>query len=494
MTTEMVRLNTAPLEFTDEQRKMIRDAFANGASEQEFSVLMEVAKARRLNPLMRQIHFVSRWDSQRSRNVWATQVSIDGLRAIAERTGIYAGQDEAEFIESPDGAIKCCKVRVYRKDWGDRAAVGVAYWSEYVQTYRDKSSGKDVTAPMWRKMPHVMIAKCAEAIALRKAFPEDMSGLYTPDEMGQADNERVVDTTAETVVEARPVSAPQRRVTYPAPVASSPTMPVSAADPVRAALADVSSEQPASLRSLAATVSAEPADDDATRAAGERATLRLALLEQVSRCKASGAVVDVWIASKTERKALTTADVEVVRTACVTRVKELQRTTAEAAETWLRKAIAERTAPTPPDDGTNGPTKPRNGRDTTATGNGAANDSAAADGNGGRSDPPAAPVSGSHASTPNRPADSTARVSRRSSGGSGSGPTLYSSPVGRSNPAAAAGVRLERRQVSVAELRDAPAAWLASSIRGVKPIATLDGVALGRDERLDARLAEWAGF
>ena len=60
--------------------------------------------------------------------------------------------------------------------------------------------------------------------------------------------------------------------------------------------------------------------------------------------------------------------------------------------------------------------------------------------------------------------------------------------------AAAAGVRLERRQVSVAEVRDAPAAWQASSIRGVKPIATLDGVALGRDERLDARLAEWAGF
>ena len=377
MTTEMVRLTVAPLEFTDEQRKMIRDAFANGASEQEFGVLMEVAKARRLNPLMRQIHFVSRWDSQKSRNVWATQVSIDGLRAIAERTGIYAGQDEPEFVESTDGAIKCCKVRVYRKDWGDRAAVGVAYWNEYVQTYREKSSGKEVVTPMWRKMPHVMIAKCAEAIALRKAFPEDMSGLYTPDEMGQAENDRVVDTTAETVVDTHPVASTQRRVTYPAPVASSPTMPVPAADPMRAALADVSSEQPASLRSLAATVDAEPAADDATRAAGERATLRLALLEQVSRCKTPGAVADLWVASKTERDTLTEDDVKVVWKASVNRVKEHQRSTDAGAKSWLKKAVAERT---PPDDGTNGPTKPRNGRSADATGNGAANDSARADG------------------------------------------------------------------------------------------------------------------
>jgi phage recombination protein Bet len=214
MTTEMVvRSAVEPLAFTEEQRKMIRDTFANGAADAEFAVLMEVAKARRLNPLLRQVHFVARWDSQKSRSVWAVQVSIDGLRAIAERTGLYAGQDDPEFVENPDGSIKLCKVRVYRKDW-PRPAVGTAFWEEYVQTRRDKATSKMVTTEMWRRMPHVMIAKCAESLALRKAFPEDMSGLYTGEEMGQAAND-----DEEVEVKAAPPPAPPVRPALEAPAA-----------------------------------------------------------------------------------------------------------------------------------------------------------------------------------------------------------------------------------------------------------------------------------
>jgi hypothetical protein len=106
------------------------------------------------------------------------------LRAIAERTGKYDGQDEPEYERDKDGLIIACKVRVYRKDWS-RPAVGVAYWSEYVQTKKDGSPTK-----FWADMPHVMIAKCAEAIAMRKAFPEDMGGLYVDEEMQQSDNGR----------------------------------------------------------------------------------------------------------------------------------------------------------------------------------------------------------------------------------------------------------------------------------------------------------------
>lgn len=173
---------SGPLEFTQEQRSMIRDTYANGANEKEFQVLLEVAKLRRLNPLLRQIHFVKRWNGQLRRDVWSAQVSVDGLRAIAERTGKYDGQDEAEFGPMVDGYPEWARVKVYRKDW-QRPAVGTAYWSEYVQ--RSKEGGP---TRFWKEMPRVMLAKCAEAIAMRKAFPEDMGGLYTEEEMQQAEN------------------------------------------------------------------------------------------------------------------------------------------------------------------------------------------------------------------------------------------------------------------------------------------------------------------
>lgn len=174
----------AQLEFTPQQRAMIRDTYANGATEKEFQVLLEVAKLRRLNPLLRQIHFVKRWNGQLKRDVWSAQVSVDGLRAIAERTGKYDGQDEPEYECDDKGKLVSCRVKVYRKDWS-RPAVGVAYWSEYVQTNRDGAPTK-----FWSDMPRVMLAKCAEAIAMRKAFPEDMGGLYTDEEMQQTENER----------------------------------------------------------------------------------------------------------------------------------------------------------------------------------------------------------------------------------------------------------------------------------------------------------------
>lgn len=182
--TQLTIGGTQPI-FTDAQEQLIRDVFIGGASKQEAAVLLEVARTRRLNPLLKQIHFVKRWDSQKQKEVWASQVSIDGLRAIAERTGKYDGQDEAEFGPiSQRGYPEWARVRVYRKDWS-RPAVGTAYWDEYVQTKK----GGEVTR-FWSTMPRVMLAKCAESIAMRKAFPEDMSGLYTPEEMGQSENDR----------------------------------------------------------------------------------------------------------------------------------------------------------------------------------------------------------------------------------------------------------------------------------------------------------------
>lgn len=172
--------------FNAEQLQMIRTSFLNGASDMEAGVLLELARLRRLNPITRQIHFVRRWDSQKRAEIWAAQVGIDGFRAIAERTGLYDGQDEAEFEYDPKGGLKLARVRVYRKDWS-RPAVGVAHYSEYVQLTKE---GKPTH--MWASKQHVMLGKCAEAIALRKAFPEDTSGLYAPEELPESETPRTV--------------------------------------------------------------------------------------------------------------------------------------------------------------------------------------------------------------------------------------------------------------------------------------------------------------
>lgn len=175
---QLARVESVPLDFSKEQQALLRDSFANGASESEFRVLLEVAKARRLNPFTRQIHFVKRWDGEKRREVWSCQVGIDGFRAIAQRTGLYDGQDEPVFEYGGDKLPIKCTVSVYRKDWR-RPSVGVAYFSEYAQTKREGGLTR-----MWAEKPHIMISKCAEALALRKAFPEDLSGLYAPEEMG----------------------------------------------------------------------------------------------------------------------------------------------------------------------------------------------------------------------------------------------------------------------------------------------------------------------
>jgi phage recombination protein Bet len=348
MTSDNGLTRTDGLVFDDAQRQIIRDSFANGASDQEFALLMEVARSRRLNPLMRQIHFVKRWDSGKGREVWSVQVSIDGLRAVAERTGLYAGQDEPEFVEEPDGTLKLCKVRVYRKDW-PRPAVGVAHWSEYVQTIRDRATGKERPAAMWARMPHVMLAKCAESLALRKAFPEDASGLYTTEEMGQAERDLpdLEVYTEQPPRQALPAAHPQLVSTTVAPAAQR-----------------------------------EPGEDDdapAPAAAQHSDVVPLAAFEAaLAHVNLPTDAVVVWLSHRAALAPLDASLREGAWKALCDRTETVGKM--KNAKAWLKKAISEEDArraapaadPTRPDDDPTpgGPQGPRGGRRPTASAEG----------------------------------------------------------------------------------------------------------------------------
>jgi hypothetical protein len=125
------------------------------------------------------------------------------LRAIAERTGRYDGQDEPEFEFDKNGFPVSCKVRVYRKDIS-RPFVGVAYFREYAQTKKDGS-----LTNMWGSKPRIMVAKCAEALAFRKGFPEDTAGLYIAEEEGDEKEERELNATPAQSKPSVSVSRPE---------------------------------------------------------------------------------------------------------------------------------------------------------------------------------------------------------------------------------------------------------------------------------------------
>lgn len=174
-----------------EQVKLVKDTVCRGATDNELALFLYTAKQTGLDPLRRQIHAVKRWDSQLNREVMSIQTGIDGYRLLAERTGAYAPGPEPTFKYDSDGKVISATAYVKKLVAGQWFDVGAtALYSEYVGRKKDGSPNQ-----FWATKPHVMLGKCAEALALRRAFPDALAGVYSDDEMQQAENLPIVPKT-----------------------------------------------------------------------------------------------------------------------------------------------------------------------------------------------------------------------------------------------------------------------------------------------------------
>lgn len=180
------------LRFSGDQLELLKATVAKGTTDEQFALFCEVAQRTGLNPFAKQIYAVLRNTKQGDKWVptMTIQTGVDGYRLIAQRTGEYAGQRGPQWC-GEDGDWRdvwlskqppaAARVGVYRTGFME-PVWGVATMQSYLQTDRE---GRPMG--LWKTMPDVMIAKCAEVLALRKAFPQELSGLYADAEMDQAD-------------------------------------------------------------------------------------------------------------------------------------------------------------------------------------------------------------------------------------------------------------------------------------------------------------------
>lgn len=167
--------------LSNDDYELLRRQKCANMSDDQFAVFRHAIERFRLDPFASQIYATVR--TSRGKESVVIQTGIDGYRLIADRTGLYAGNDDPVF----DNENKPTKatVSVYKIVGGQRCPfTATARWDQY---FPGEAQGM-----MWKRMPHLMLGKCSEALALRKAFPAELAGLYTTEEMQQANLDQPV--------------------------------------------------------------------------------------------------------------------------------------------------------------------------------------------------------------------------------------------------------------------------------------------------------------
>jgi phage recombination protein Bet len=170
---------TAHDDWDAAKRDLLANTIAKGATSDELELFIAVCRRTGLDPFLKQIYFVKYGGKV------AIQVGIDGYRALAERTTLYGGQIGPEWADAggdwhdvwlEDGPPTAARVGVIRKDW-DRPVFATCRFKSYVKA-----------TDFWRDSPDNMLAKCAESLAFRKAFPTQLGGYAArPPELDDSD-------------------------------------------------------------------------------------------------------------------------------------------------------------------------------------------------------------------------------------------------------------------------------------------------------------------
>lgn len=205
MSSEAKIITAEAARFSQDQKDLIKSVLFKGASDLEIEFYWNVAERLGLDPFKRQIHAMKRWDSATEKDVMQFMVSIEGLRSIASRCkthdgkDAYAGSTKPKFVFKGDD-LDSAEVTVYRIVQGEpREFTAEVFYTECVQTkgvwawnvqQQKKIKTGEEPNSMWKKRPRGQLGKCAEAAALRKAFPEQTGGVYIEDEVPDHDDDK----------------------------------------------------------------------------------------------------------------------------------------------------------------------------------------------------------------------------------------------------------------------------------------------------------------